>query len=200
MAFWSLTEAGWVQARLLKERAWVQNTIEKRRAAGRLGGRPKLLKTNEPAKAKGLANGKQPTPTPTPTHIEEREAASAASAGAREAPPDRKRFDEVERTCRDALGDLAPVDLVIGPVVKLLDAHGPPVAIPALLDVARSSRNPIRTWRLLATIAGERLAAPPIQPVNGARHHETNRKPTISDLARADLYRIEREEAAGPVL
>jgi uncharacterized protein YdaU (DUF1376 family) len=130
-----------------------------------------------------------------------KEAASAASAAARARPSSKTHFDEVEQTCREVLGGLAPVDLVIGPAVELFDTHGPPKAVAALLDAARSSRQPIRTWRLLAHRAAEQLAAPPIQPhMNGGRH-EANRKPTVSDVLRADIERLERlEREPGPLL
>lgn len=199
MAFWTKNEEGaWVQSRLLKELSWVNSRIEKRRDAGKLGGRPKSLKNKEPSKANGSApesKTKAPTPTPTPTPTEE-EAATAASAGAGARPPSKSQFDEIEATCRDALGKLAPCDLVIGPVVKLFEDHGESAAAAALIDAARSARSPIRTWSLLAAKARERLAAPAIVPfpeTNGARHHGPHRPTSTLDV----LYReLEHEERA----
>jgi len=177
---------------------------EVRARIGKQGGlksgvsRSKKAETNQ---GSGEANGSaRRTHKTREEEIREEEAASAASAGAREASADRKHFDQVERTCRDALGDLAPADLVFGPALQFFDTHGPPVAVPALIDAARSARQPVRTWRLLATIAGERLAAPAIQPVNGGQNHAPNRRPSVSDLARADIARLEREAAEQPML
>jgi uncharacterized protein YdaU (DUF1376 family) len=89
MAFWTLTDGVWTQARLNREHAWVSSRIQSRRDAGKLGGRPKSLKNNESDKAKGFENEKQnqskpkaPTPTPTPIKKED-----TRTAHAREASP-----------------------------------------------------------------------------------------------------------------
>jgi uncharacterized protein YdaU (DUF1376 family) len=75
MAFWDLGDDGlWRQKRLSEEYQYVSARVEKRREAGRLGGRPKSLENNEPTKANGspgeterVTIQKAPTPTPTPT-------------------------------------------------------------------------------------------------------------------------------------
>lgn len=67
MAFWILRDGRWVQSRLSRERQFVEEKIEKRRDAGRLGGRPKSLKDQESHKANGSAGESKPkAPTPTP--------------------------------------------------------------------------------------------------------------------------------------
>lgn len=69
MAFWSLENGVWVQSRLSRERQFVEEKVEKRRAAGKQGGRPKSLENNETGKAKGSVSEsklKAPTPTLTP--------------------------------------------------------------------------------------------------------------------------------------
>lgn len=76
MAFWSLADGAWTQKRLTRERQFVSEKVEKRRACGKLGGRPKSLGNNDRDEAKGSENGKQnqskpkaPTPTPTYTPV-----------------------------------------------------------------------------------------------------------------------------------
>ena len=69
MAFWTLENGAWVQSRLSRERQFVEEKVEKRRAAGKQGGRPKSLENNETAKANGYfseSKPKAPTPTLTP--------------------------------------------------------------------------------------------------------------------------------------
>ncbi|MCJ2105854.1 DUF1376 domain-containing protein [Methylobacterium sp. E-041] len=73
MAFWTLSGGFWSQRRLSKEHAFVTEKVKKRRAAGKLGGRPKSLPDNDMGKAKGSKTGKQngtdpKAPTPTPTY------------------------------------------------------------------------------------------------------------------------------------
>ncbi|MFC4172659.1 YdaU family protein [Microvirga sp. GCM10011540] len=67
MAFWSLKDGRWLQSRLSRERQFVEEKIEKRRDAGKLGGRPKSLNYQEAVKAKGSQEESKPkAPTPTP--------------------------------------------------------------------------------------------------------------------------------------
>lgn len=70
MDFWTLVGGFWSQRRLTKEHAFVTEKVKKRRAAGKLGGRPKSLIDNDEGKAKGSqekSKPKAPNPTPTPT-------------------------------------------------------------------------------------------------------------------------------------
>ncbi|WP_342106316.1 hypothetical protein [Methylobacterium sp. SI9] len=72
----------------------------------------------------------------------------------------RANFDRVEARVRSAL-DGGPQDLRIGPIAKL-EADGLDLEaeiIPALLDIARSSRVPIRTWAVYADRVAERVTA-----------------------------------------
>jgi uncharacterized protein YdaU (DUF1376 family) len=78
MAFWKLENNRWTQRRLSKERSYIESITSLRRNAGRLGGRPKSLKNNDVAKAKGyansIANGKQnESPLPYPLKKEKKE-------------------------------------------------------------------------------------------------------------------------------
>ncbi|MDO9428421.1 MAG: DUF1376 domain-containing protein [Methylobacterium sp.] len=59
MALWTLTDDGWVNDQVAREHEFVSGKVEKKRAAGKLGGRPKSLKNNDTAKASGSENGKQ---------------------------------------------------------------------------------------------------------------------------------------------
>jgi hypothetical protein len=128
-------------------------------------------------------------------------AATAAPARADAKPSLKKRFEQVEARCRDELGEHAPQDLVIGPVIAAIDAglDLDRELLPAMLDVQRAARRPIRTWLLLVAKARERLTAPPIvvcpQQANGGSHGP-HRKPSASDFARADVERLRRREAA----
>nr|USU31091.1 DUF1376 domain-containing protein [Methylobacterium sp. OTU13CASTA1] len=76
MAFWHLSDDYWTQKRLTREHQFVSEKVEKKRAAGRQGGRPKPLENNDPTEASGSENGKQnesepkaPTPTPIKTPV-----------------------------------------------------------------------------------------------------------------------------------
>lgn len=76
MAFWTLEDGHWLQKRLSREHQFVSEKVEKRRASGKLGGRPKPLENNETIKANGSEKGKQnqseqkaPNPTPTFTPV-----------------------------------------------------------------------------------------------------------------------------------
>ena len=61
------------QARLRKERKYVEKVSESRRVAGRKGGRPKQLKNKDPVKANGsFSESKPKAPTPTPTPIKKK--------------------------------------------------------------------------------------------------------------------------------
>ncbi|NBJ13321.1 YdaU family protein [Microvirga arsenatis] len=67
MAFWRLENGRWFQSRLSRERQFVEEKVEKRRNAGKQGGRPKSLKNQEPEKANGSQEKSKPkAPTPTP--------------------------------------------------------------------------------------------------------------------------------------
>lgn len=57
MAFWTLTETGWEQKRLTKERRWVEEKSRKNKDAAESRWNAKPLKTNEPHNANAYANG-----------------------------------------------------------------------------------------------------------------------------------------------
>lgn len=92
-------------------------------------------------------------------------AADATDEAAGRGPVDgwntRASFDRVLKRVVEALGSGAPQDLRIGPIAKL-EADGLDLEaeiVPALLDIAASSRVPIRTWTIYADRVAERVAA-----------------------------------------
>lgn len=66
MALWVLKDGTWVNDQVAREHEFVTGKIEKKRAAGKLGGRPKPLPDNDEGKASGSENGKQNESEPKP--------------------------------------------------------------------------------------------------------------------------------------
>lgn len=66
MALWTRKDGTWVNDQVAREHEFVTGKIEKKRAAGRLGGRPKSLPDNDPGKASGSENEKQNESGPKP--------------------------------------------------------------------------------------------------------------------------------------
>lgn len=66
MALWSLKDGTWVNDQVAREHEFVTGKIEKKRAAGKLGGRPKSLQNNDEGKASGSENRKQNESEPKP--------------------------------------------------------------------------------------------------------------------------------------
>lgn len=90
MALWTLNDGDWTNDQVAREHEFVTSKIEKKRAAGKLGGRPKSLPDNDPGKASGSENGKQNESEPK---------AATATATKKESPvvpkgTDRDGFDE----------------------------------------------------------------------------------------------------------
>lgn len=86
--------------------------------------------------------------------------AEAAGPGRADGWNTKANFDRVEARVRSAL-EGGPQDLRISPIAKL-EADGIDLEaeiVPALLDIARSSRIPIRTWTIYADRVAERVAA-----------------------------------------
>ena len=75
------------------------------------------------------------------------------------------KLDEIEAACRAALGEAAPVDVVIGPMLAVVERFGAERVCLALASEARRKRRrPIKSWRLWAEIACESLAEEPRAP------------------------------------
>lgn len=81
MAFWTLTESGWEQKRLTKERKFVDEKIAKNTSAANARWNDKPLKTKEPANADAHA-GELPL---TPTHLEKKDESVRTLSGECEA-------------------------------------------------------------------------------------------------------------------
>jgi hypothetical protein len=75
----------------------------------------------------------------------------------------REEFDKIEHACREALGESAPDNFVIGPIVALVDQGLALTSIVnVLLSEARRKRaKPIRTWKVWADIVNEKIAESP---------------------------------------
>ena len=130
------------------------------RVNGRAGGNPSLKAGVNPAVNPGLTHrlrrGLKPRSqspelqTPDPEN-------SAAATGA--------RLDEIEAACRAALGEAAPADVVIGPMLAVVEKFGAERVCLALASEARRKRRrPIKSWRLWAEIVCEQLAQEPRAP------------------------------------
>lgn len=67
MAFWTLTDDGWQQKRLLKERRWVTKKSEDNRAAANARWEAKSLENNDAGDANAMPDGcKNDAPPPSP--------------------------------------------------------------------------------------------------------------------------------------
>lgn len=112
-------------------------------------------------------------------------------------PPASRRaeFDKIENECRNALGEIAPGDHVIGPVVRLIEQGltiGNVVSI--LTSEARRKRaKPIRTWQMWATIIAEKHAEAPKLGNGHANGAATATGPTIDmgfPITESDLVKM----------
>lgn len=163
----------WTQKRLSQEWRYVQEKVRARREAGRKGGvassgggknhgdtnKPLAHKRKQASLATALLEqnttiAQAPTPTPTLTL---KDSPKAPSGGGGE-----DAFDRVERRCLEVLGERAPADAVIGPIIDLvrkdgLDLEG--TILPLLKQIADGSRMTIRTWKLYAELIRKREIA-----------------------------------------
>jgi len=117
------------------------------RVNGRAGGNPSLKAGVNPAVKAGVKAQKPESRLQTPQ----------PAAGA--------RLDEIEAACRAALGEAAPVDVVIGPMLPVVEKFGQaPVCSALASEARRKRRRPIKSWRLWAEIVCEQLAEEPRAP------------------------------------
>jgi uncharacterized protein YdaU (DUF1376 family) len=91
-------------------------------------------------------------------------------------PLGRADLDRIETACRDALGDQAPADPVIGPMAMLVSQGVTLGQITTILasEARRKRAKPIRTWGVWSKIVAERLADAPtvaahVDPPNDPR-------------------------------
>lgn len=138
---------------------------ERDKANGRGGGNPTLKpKDKAPDKPKptqGLSEGVNPQDKAQ--KLEARGQKDNLEAQRTSAAPTREDFDKIEGECRKALGELAPSDPVIGPIVSLIEQGLTISAIVGILlsEAKRSRPKPIRTWFIWAKIISERIADQP---------------------------------------
>lgn len=139
MAFWTLAEDQWSQARLTREREFVSKRADVARANGKLGGKPKRLKTNGSDNPAGSARATQ-TKAPNPNPI------TAATQQPRAWPVD--RLIEAASTngqCHQNL--VLTVSEAIAYLEKGYDLERD------WLPVVRAKASPdIRSWRFFGTI------------------------------------------------
>lgn len=103
--------------------------------------------------------------TPPEAEAETEAEASTASRGefaagkpTLESPPPND-LDRAQAACCAALGEQAPADLVIGPMLEIFEKFGEKRVIATLRSEGRRPRKkPVKTWRLWATIVDETLA------------------------------------------
>ncbi len=128
------------------------------RVNGRAGGNPSLKPgVNPPVNPAVKAGDKAQKPE---SRLQTPEPENGAATGA--------KLDEIEAACRAALGEAAPVDVVIGPMLAVVERFGAERVCLALASEARRKRRrPIKSWRLWAEIACESLAEEPRAPPPG---------------------------------
>ena len=108
-----------------------------------------------------------------------------------------REWNEIELAARNALGDKAPDNFVIGPIVALVRQG---ITLSAVVDVLRSEarrdrKNPIRTWQIWAEIVVERLNQTPkiTKPGNGSDPNEPMIDIGTGLMPQANLVRMLRE-------
>ena len=106
----------------------------------------------------------------------------------------RSEFDKIEQSCREALGEIAPDDHVIGPMVRLVDQG---IALNSMVSVliseARRKRSkPIRTWKVWAYIVVEKMGENQniVPKLNGSSPPDTldpSESTRAADLGRGNI-------------
>lgn len=170
----------WRHERIDRELSEATEKYERRAKAGRDGGNARaqrLASGKHPgSNATSIANEKSSNATQSPQALlnqPQPQSEIAASAAIRERPPPDdpppgaspsvpNEFDQLQRACCAALGDAAPADVVIGPMMEIVRKFGKTAVLDALQSEGRRPRRkPIKTWSLWATIVREALASSP---------------------------------------
>lgn len=184
---------GWSQKRLVEELREANARIETRRAAGRLGGRPKSLENKDEGKANGFSDGKQnesKTKAPISNPIRSTQKATPSSFSRATPFPEDFQPNEADLSAGAALGDKP--EAVRSEVIRFRDHH---VAKGTLFKDWHAA---FRTW--LRSPYRSRAGPLPANPglanshINGNSRHGTHQKRTLSDVFRDRLADIEREE------
>ncbi|WP_159728350.1 DUF1376 domain-containing protein [Methylosinus sp. Ce-a6] len=168
-------------------------------------------------KGQGQCKGQGQTDDP-PAQRPVPRAPAESDRPADERPPDpgarltKSELDRVEWACRAALGDAAPQDQVIGPMVEIVRKSGQERVSLCLASEARRPREkPIRTWKIWARIVAESLTEGPSRTASADSAGPSERMFRIGWLdvewperaARANLARWEEAgfwaDAWGPI-
>jgi hypothetical protein len=184
----SLTDKGVIYSRrMIRD----ENRRKTLRNNGKNGGNPNLINQqlsevldNQPDKPLVSTLVKPHIP------IYPEEAKQAASHPVPQTP--RSRLDEIEKRCREALGEQAPVDLVIGPMAALVTAGHSLDAICDVLasEVRRPRPSPIRTWKLWAQIAHEKLITGPPPQLTPATAPAAPKREWSLEMMRDGLWSV----------
>jgi hypothetical protein len=137
------------------------------RKNGKNGGNPNLTKSDSSDNpVKGSVKGEVNTHKPE-ANSHKPEAASAArvdwlsgSTPSEDQHSPSNEFNRMLALCRNALGQRAPADAVVGPILNLCEKFGERRVLQILASEARRPRKkPVKTWGLWATIVLENLDA-----------------------------------------
>jgi hypothetical protein len=145
-------------------------------------------------------------PTEADTDTEKKEegdkqaiSATTARLPATPAPVANDDWSRIESRFAAAMGDLAPCDVVFGPMVEECRKHGPDAMLEKALAIQRSDR-PCKRWSLLATRCVEEITRPP----RGRHATDDDKNPAI--IANRLAERLARErggqdhEGGGPII
>jgi len=81
------------------------------------------------------------------------------AVAARAGPVEKSELDQIEASCRQALGESAPADFVVGPMVLAVRKHSLSAVVLTLQsEVRRPRKKPIRTWALWAQIVDDSIS------------------------------------------
>lgn len=129
------------------------------RVNGRAGGNPSLKAGVNPPVNPGVNPADNPS-VKAPVKAQKPESRIQTPE-----PATGARLDEIETACRAALGEAAPADVVIGPMLAVVERFGAErVCLELASEARRKRRRPIKSWRLWAEIIGEQLAEQPRAP------------------------------------
>lgn len=144
---------------------------ERDKANGKGGGNPTLKPKDKPPdkpkRDEGLTGRVNPRDKAQKLEARGQKPEAAQPSLVRTEAAGEREWNEIDSAIRQALGDKAPSNFVIGPIISLIRDG---VKIEAIVDVLRSEsrrerKNPIRTWQTWADIVVEKIAAAP--KING---------------------------------
>lgn len=205
MAFWTLTDTGWVQKRLLDERKHVEHVRSKNVQAGRASALKRLNRGSTSVQPKANQTS---TPIPIPIPI--------PSVVSNDTTQPREALEALEHQLREAAGwqrEPAPMLCVTGEVQALIDAGAilETDVLPVVRALAPKARN--RTsWKFfipaIVQARDDRLAAstrvsppsPTGPAINGSHQQQPSKRQqgfAILDAIVAEAYRRENGGSDG---